>query len=73
MATTHLTLTQMRVPEGREKEMSTTPDTTASIEELWEHTNRSTIIAIAVVGAAIVVGSVIADHLLHHASSLTAG
>lgn len=48
--------------------MSTTPDTTASLEDFWEHTNRSTIIAIAVVGAALVAGSVIADHLLRHTS-----
>lgn len=53
--------------------MSTTPEMTSFVEEFWEHTNRSTIIAIAVAGAAIVVGSVIADRLVHHASSLPAG
>ena len=73
METTHLTRAQTRVPERREQEMSTTPETTSSVEELWEHTNRSTIVAIAAVGAAIVIGSVVVDRLLHHASALPAG
>jgi hypothetical protein len=73
MTTTRLIRAQARVPEGREHDMPTTPDTAASVEELWEHTRGSTIIAIAVVGAAIVIGSVIADRLLHHASALPAG
>ena len=73
MAPTHLTRAQIRVHEGREQEMSTTPETTSSVEELWEHTNRSTIIAIAAVGVAIVIGSVVVDRLMHHASALPAG
>ena len=73
MATTHLTRAQIRVHEGREQDMSTTPVTTSSAEEFLEHTNRSTFIAIAAVGAALVIGSVIVDRLLHHASAIPAG
>ena len=36
-------------------------------------TTDPTIIAFAVVGAAIVVGSLVAERLLHHTSSLPAG
>ena len=62
-----------RTPSRLEHDMSAMHETQVPVDEVWERANRSAIVAIAVVGVAIVVGSVIVDRLLHNPRTLPAG
>ncbi|MBK9739354.1 MAG: hypothetical protein IPO93_07545 [Actinobacteria bacterium] len=53
--------------------MSTLHGTDASVDDAFENASRLTLFAVAAAGAAVVIGAVLIDRLLHHASNLPVG
>lgn len=53
--------------------MPTIEGTDAPVDDAFENASRFTLIAVAAAGAAVVIGAVLIDRLLHHASTLPTG